>query len=105
MVKNMDNLKVAEQMLAWRLERRRKEKLQESMMLQQQNAEVQTQSAVAAEQAKQQTLQLKIDGDLRIEDLKGQWAVKVAEVNAGANVASKLVQNQQKEEMAESPSA
>lgn len=94
MVKNMDDLRVAEQMLAWRLERRRKEKLQESLMLQQKNAEVQSQSAIAAEQAKQQTLAMKIEGDLRIENIKGEFAVKVAEIQSGTSVASSMIKKE-----------
>jgi hypothetical protein len=58
MIKNMSNVKQIEMEIAYRVKKRKEEKLQESMMLQQQNAQVQQQSTIVAEQAKQQTLQL-----------------------------------------------
>lgn len=94
MVKNTDDLKVAEQILAWKIERRKKEKMQESMMLQQQNAEVQMQSSQAAEQAKQQTMQMEMQFKMELEKIKGEYAVRVAEIQAGSGVAQKMIGNE-----------
>lgn len=60
----------AEQLLAIRESKRRKEKMQESMMLQEQNAKVQSEAAVNAEQAKQQTLQVKAQSSMQELQLK-----------------------------------
>lgn len=57
-IKSIDNLKVAEQVLSYRVKKRKEKKQQEAMQMQQMNAQVQQQSAMVAEQAKQQTLQL-----------------------------------------------
>lgn len=93
MVRNSDDLRVAEQILAWKIERRRKEKMQESMMLQQQNAEVQMQSSQASEMMKQETIKLEMEYKLEIEKLKGEYAMRVAEIQAGGGVAQKMIGN------------
>jgi len=64
-IKNISNMKAAEAMLSLRIEKKKRERMEQSMMMQQQNAEVQMQSNMASEQAKQQTLQLEYQ-------LKGQ---------------------------------
>ena len=64
-IKNISNMKAAEAVLSLRIEKKKREKMEQSMMMQQQNAEVQMQSNMASEQAKQQTLQLEYQ-------LKGQ---------------------------------
>lgn len=71
-VRSTKNLKLAEQLLAHYQKRYEDEQHQRSLELQQKNAEVQQQSGLAVEQAKQQTMQMKIQGDLQVEQLKGQ---------------------------------
>lgn len=89
LIRNTDDLKEAERILAWRLRRRKAEKMQESIMLQQQNAEVQAQSGISVEQAKQETA--KIDGQFKIDvaTIQAQAAIEVAKINAGASTANK----------------
>ena len=101
MVMNCQNLKQAEQLLAYRVKKRREAEEQKAMMLQQQNGEIQIQSAQAAEQAKQQTLQLEYQLKMALEDKKGEWQYKIKmldaqskEVVAGVNAAAK-VENQE----------
>lgn len=89
LIRNTDDLKEAERILAWRLRRRKQEKIQESLMLQQQNAEVQAQSGIAVEQARQETA--KVDGQFKIEvaTIQAQAAIEVAKINAGASMSNK----------------
>jgi hypothetical protein len=58
LIKNMTNVKQIEMEIAFRVKKRKEEKLQESLMLQEKNAQTQQQSTIVAEQAKQQTLQM-----------------------------------------------
>jgi hypothetical protein len=57
-IENIDNIKQAEEILAFRIKRNKEDAQKESMQQQQMNAQVQMQSSQAAEQAKQQTLQI-----------------------------------------------
>jgi len=77
MVANTDNVKQAEQLLAYRTKKRKMEKQQQAMQMQQQNAQVQMQSAQAAEQAKQQTLQIEYTLKGELEKLKGDIAMQL----------------------------
>ncbi len=102
LIRNTDDLKEAERILAWRLRRRKAEKIQESLMLQQQNAEVQAQSGISVEQARQETA--KVDGQFKIEvaTIQAQAAIEVAKINAGASNANKMMEvSSRQEEMAE----
>lgn len=58
MIKNLTNLKQMEQMIGYRVKKRKQQKQQEALQLQRANAEVQIQSSQAAEKAKQETLTL-----------------------------------------------
>lgn len=71
-IENCDNIKVAQQMLAYRWKKKQKEAEAKAMRDQQMNAEVQQQSAIVAEQAKQQTAQ--VDGQVKaqVEQTKGE---------------------------------
>lgn len=60
MVKEFDNLKLAVQYLIYRKKKYQEEKMQESMQLQQQNAQVQQESAIATKQAEAEIEQMKI---------------------------------------------
>lgn len=90
-VKNTDDLKVAEVLLAYRLKKRMEKKQQDSMMLQQQNAQVQMESAKATEEEKRRTQEDKIRGMLMLEDKKGEWAVRVAEIKADSDISGKII--------------
>ena len=71
MIENMDNVKVAQQYLAFKIKEKRERDMQDAMARQQQNAELQTQSNIKSEQEKRKTLQLETDGDAYIEEVKG----------------------------------
>lgn len=73
-IKNLSNLKAAEALLSVRIEQKRRKKMEESMMLQQQNAQVQMQSAAASEQAKQQTIQ--VEKDLELRNMTEEYKLK-----------------------------
>jgi hypothetical protein len=98
MVKNCTNLKAAEQMLAFKIKKKREADQQNAMQQQQQNAQVQMQAGQAVEKSKQETLTLeyKLKSDLEIQlkqmdiqmlKMKLDGAMKVSD-NTGA---SKLI--------------
>lgn len=77
LIETTDNLKVAQQVLAYKIRKRKEDLESKAMRQQQQNGQIQMQSAQAAEQAKQQTLQMKIEGDMKIEQLKAQLQMQM----------------------------
>jgi D-ribose pyranose/furanose isomerase RbsD len=60
MLENLENMKYAEVMLAYKIKQNDQEKQKRAMEQQQMNGQIQQQSAQAAEAAKQQTLQMEI---------------------------------------------
>jgi hypothetical protein len=56
-IENTQNIKKAEQLLSFKIKKRRQQMQQEALQMQQANTQTQIQSAQAAEQAKQQTLE------------------------------------------------
>jgi len=58
LIEDTPSLRVAQQILAYRMRMRKKEEEQKAMQQQQTNSQMQQQAAQAAEQAKQQTIQL-----------------------------------------------
>ena len=74
MIKNTRNLKMAEMLLTHRISKRKKQRMEESMMLQQQNAQVQIQSTQASEQAKQQTMSMEMEGKIML--LREEYRLK-----------------------------
>lgn len=76
-IENTDNLKVAQQILAYRVRKRREEEEEKAMRQQQMNAQVQQQSAMVAEQAKQQTIQVEGQVKAEVETLKGQMEAEL----------------------------
>ena len=58
MLENLENMKYAEVMLAYKIKQNDQDKQQKALQMQQMNGQIQQQSAMAAEQAKQQTLQV-----------------------------------------------
>lgn len=77
LIETTDNLKVAQQVLAYKIRKRKEDLEAKAMRQQQQNGQIQMQSAQAAEQAKQQTLKMKIEGDMQIEQLKAQLQMQM----------------------------
>jgi hypothetical protein len=80
MIMNVDNFKVQEQLLAYRVKVRKKEKQQEAIQQQQMNGQIQQQSAIVAEQAKQQTLQVEMQVKTAVVETEKQWDMKLQEM-------------------------
>jgi hypothetical protein len=106
-IQNTDNLKVAQQLLAYKIKKRREQAQQEAMQQQQQNAEVQMQSAQAAEQAKQQTLQveaqvksqlIQVEKELegKLLEMKYQYELMLEEMRQTGKLKSKKMENRGK---------
>ena len=79
-IQNTDNLKVAQQMLAYKIKKRREEEEKKAIRMQQMNAETQQQSALVAEQAKQQTMQVEGQVKAQVEQIKGEVEGKLIEL-------------------------
>jgi hypothetical protein len=103
-IQNTDNLKVAQQLLAFKIKKRRQEEEEKAMRMQQMNAQVQQQSAMAAEQAKQQTLevegmvkskviQAEKEMDAKLLQMKYEYEMKLEEMRQGGKIASKVEEN------------
>ena len=71
-IETIKNIKQAQQVLAYRIKKKRKEAEEKSLKQQQMNSQVQMQSAQASEQAKQQTLQMEMKAKMEMEQLKAQ---------------------------------
>lgn len=106
-IQNTDNLKVAQQLLAYKIKKRKEEQEQVAMRQQQMNAQVQQESAMVAEQAKQQTIQLEgqIKSQLiqvekefegKLMELKYQYELQLEELRQTGKVASKTLENKGK---------
>lgn len=106
-IQNTDNLKVAQQLLAYKTKKRREQMQQDAMQQQQMNAQVQVQSAQAAEQAKQQTLQveaqvksqlIQVEKNLDAEllKLKYEYELQLEEMRQTGKVKTKKVENKGK---------
>lgn len=92
MIKNTDDLGVAEQLLAYRIKKRRDAKIQESKELQRDNAEVQMASATNAEEEKRKTLMLEFALNATIEDLKSKASAADRDASETAKLSSNLIQ-------------
>lgn len=103
-IQNTDNLKVAQQLLAFKVKKRRQQEEEKAMRMQQMNAQVQQQSAMAAEQAKQQTLevegmikskviQAEKEMDAKLLQMKYEYEMKLEEMRQGGKIASKVEEN------------
>lgn len=103
-IQNTDNLKVAQQLLAYKIRKRREQEEEKAMRQQQMNAEVQMQSAQAAEAAKQQTIQ--VEGqvkaqviqvekelDAKLLEMKYQYELQLEEMRQKGKVATKEIEN------------
>jgi hypothetical protein len=106
-IENTDNLKVAQQLLAYKIKKRKEEDEKKAMQQQQMNAQVQMQSSQAAEQAKQQTIQ--IEGQVKSQliqvekeyeakllEIKYQYELQLEQMRQGGKLTSKKLENQGK---------
>ena len=79
LIESTDNLKVAQQVLAYKIRRRKEELEQKAIRQQEMNAQVQQQSAMVAEQAKQQTAKVEMEAKIQLEQAKGQIDSQLAQ--------------------------
>lgn len=111
MIQNTDNLKVAEQVLAYRVKKREKEMEEKALRQQEMNGKIQQESSIVAEQAKQQTLQMeialktqleqiKIQGQKEIMMLKMEYEAMIRGVETQGKVETKKVENEGKRSVA-----
>ena len=77
---NIPNIKQAELFLAYKVRKNMERKQQEALQMQQQNGQIQQQSAMAAEQAKQQTAQMQAQIDIQILQAKSEFDAKLIEL-------------------------
>lgn len=77
---NIPNIKQAELFLAYKVRKNMERKQQEALQMQQQNGQIQQQSAMAAEQAKQQTAQMQAQIDIQILQAKSEFEAKLIEL-------------------------
>lgn len=70
MIENLDNLKYAEVLLAYRIKQNQDDAQKRSIELQQMNGKIQQDAAQAAEQAKQQTLQMEASLKMQVIQLE-----------------------------------
>jgi len=106
-IQNTDNLKVAQQLLAYKIKKRRKEEEDKAMRMQQMNVQVQQESAMVAEQAKQQTIQaegqikgqliqLEKEYDAKILEMKYKYEIELEKMRMKGKVETKKVENKGK---------
>jgi hypothetical protein len=91
LVETSDDLQTAKHILGWRIKKRKEQKLQESLMLQEQNANVQAQSGIAVEQERQKTVSVEGEIKIKVAQIQASAAIKVAEIQAGASMSNKMV--------------
>jgi len=82
MIEGTDNLKMAQQLLAYKIKKRKEEAIEQAKQQQQENGRIQTEAAQAAEQAKQQTLQLEYQLKMQLEQMKMQFTLQIEQLRA-----------------------
>lgn len=82
LIENSDNLKKAQYILAYRLKKRKEEKLRESMLLQQQNAAVQQQSVAARGEADIARIEAELGMKMELEKLKGEIKAQLEQLKS-----------------------
>lgn len=106
-IQNTDNLKVAQQLLGYKIKKRKEEEDAKRQQDIQANAQAQQQSAQVAEQAKQQTMQveaqvksqlIQVEKELeaKLLDKKYYWEMQLEQLRQGGKVATKHVENEGK---------
>jgi hypothetical protein len=104
-IQNTDNLKVAQQLLAYKIKKRKEEEQAKAERQMQMNSQVQQQSAQAAEQAKQQTIQLEgqvksqiiqVEKQLEAEllKMKYEYELQLEQMRQSGKVQSKKLENE-----------
>lgn len=111
-VENIDNLKQAEELLAYKIELNREQQQKESLQNQQMNAQIQQQSSQAAEQAKQQTIQLQAqtklelmkqekEFDIAMLDRKYQYEMELEKLRVTGRIEQRKIEGESREYVAD----
>jgi hypothetical protein len=106
-IQNTDNLKVAQQLLAYKIKKRKQELEDNAMRQQQMNGQIQQQSAMASEQAKQQTIQIETESkaqlmelektlDSKLLEMKYQYELQLEQLRQTGKITSKDLENKGK---------
>lgn len=106
-IQNTDNLKVAQQLLAYKIRKRKDQEEEKAMRMQQMNSQVQQQSAMSAEQNKQQTLQvegqvkaqliqLEKELDVKMLEMKYYYELQLEQLRQTGKITTKEVENKGK---------
>lgn len=111
-IENIDNIKQAEEVLAFRIKRNQEEARKNSERQQQMNAQVQMQSAQAAEQAKQQTIQIDSQAkaqlmrmekelDFQLQQQKYQFEMQLEQLRVSGRIEQRKIEGQSREYIAD----
>ena len=111
-IENIDNLKQAEEVLAFKIKRNREEQRKDAERQQQMNAQVQMQSSQAAEQAKQQTLQVDAQVraqliqmekqlDYKLQEQKYQYEMQLEQLRVTGRIEQRKIEGQSREYIAD----
>ena len=103
-IEQITNLKQAQQVLAYRIKKKREEAEQKAIRQQEMNGQIQQQSAQAAEQAKQQTLQMDSQMRMEMEKLKAElqsklqqekykFEIQIEEMKQASNLEQNAINN------------
>ena len=101
LVMSCRNLKQAAQMLAYAVKKRREMMQQQQLEVQQQATQGQMQLQQQTEQMKQATIQMQLQGQMQLENLKGEWMYRIEMMKkendaneAQIQAQSKVISNQ-----------
>jgi len=91
MIRNTQNLKQAEMLLAYRMKKRREEQQQQAQQQAQMNGQIQQQAAMMAEQAKQQTMQLEYQLKLELLKVEKEYDMQIAAMGGRTKLESEIL--------------
>jgi hypothetical protein len=111
-IENIDNLKQAEEVLAFKIKRNKEEQRKDAERQQQMNAQVQMQSSQAAEQAKQQTLQVDAQVraqliqmekqlDYKLQEQKYQYEMQLEQLRVTGRIEQRKIEGESREYIAD----
>jgi len=111
-IENIDNLKQAESVLAYKIEKNREVQQQEALQNQQMNAQIQQQSSQLSEQSKQQTIQLQAETklailqkekelDMLMQDRKYQYEMELEKLRVTGRIEQRKIEGESREYVAD----
>ena len=93
MVENTPSLKTAQAIIAYKIKKRKEQMQQQAQQEQQMAGQIQQQQIQMQMQMEQQRIQMETQAKLQIEQMKGEYAVKVAQINAGARTSGDSIKS------------